>query len=135
MDLASGKVTAILELLQWMWKEHQRPSLHIDKKDGKDNKDFEPRMIKSYVGKLVTRPNFSLAKGNEKSEATRSNGSARRSLDARLSSIPKTQKSDRSVKTAINPIQPIQQRSARMEESEVREKVSMKAGSDKKAES
>ena len=90
MDLASGKVTAILELLQWMWKEHQKPSLHNDKKDGKENKDFEPRMIKSYVGKLVTRPILSLTKGNQKSEANKSNGSGRRSLDVRLSSIPKT---------------------------------------------
>jgi hypothetical protein len=35
MDLACGKVTAILELLQWMWREHQKPSLNNEKKDGK----------------------------------------------------------------------------------------------------
>ena len=115
MDLANGKITALLELLQWMWKEFQKPSITSEKMEGKDNKEPEVRMIKSYVGKLVTRPNHSLIKENHKSEATKSISSSRRSLGARINSLPKREKSDgKSVKTAIHPIK---QKSARLEKS------------------
>jgi len=85
--LAAARVGAILELLQWMWKEYHKPSHPIEKMDRHEGREHETRMIKSYVGKLVTRTNQSLIKGYQRSDGTKSISSGKRSLDARLHSL------------------------------------------------
>jgi hypothetical protein len=64
-----------------------------DKNEDQREKHYSaPKMIKSYVGKLVFRPPHSLNQNNEKTETAKSVASERRSLslDARLKSLPKT---------------------------------------------
>ncbi len=83
MDLAAGKITAILELLQWMWKESSKVSRADKNADQREKNSSVPKMTKSYVG--------SFNKNNEKTETAKSVASERRSLslDARLKSLPK----------------------------------------------
>lgn len=55
VDLSHGKVTAILELLQWFYKQYKNPiGRHVPGLE-KDMKFSEPRMIKTYVGNLIDR--------------------------------------------------------------------------------
>lgn len=55
VDLSHGKVTAILELLQWFFKQYNNPiARHIAGQE-KDQRFSEPRMIKTYVGNLIDR--------------------------------------------------------------------------------
>lgn len=82
MDLASKKVTAILELLQWIYKEYQKSLKKIGDNDDKENNLNQSRMIKSYVGNLYTRQK-SLHKNIDQNEKSRSMPS-RKSLDSRL---------------------------------------------------
>jgi hypothetical protein len=109
MDLANCKVTAILELLQWMYREYKKPSGKNGKTYIKENKTMEPRMIKSYVGSLVNRQQ-SLYKESERSQSVKSLTRSRRSLDSRLNQLPKS-----GVKSVKKSFENIEQQSEKME--------------------
>lgn len=82
MELSLGKVTALLELLQWFYKLYKNPIGKLASADERDqNFNDEPRMIKSYVGNLIVRQK-SCHKENE--PTSHQLGSSRRSLDSKL---------------------------------------------------
>lgn len=55
VDLSHGKVTAILELLQWFYKQYKNPIARHTAGQENDQRFSEPRMIKTYVGNLIDR--------------------------------------------------------------------------------
>lgn len=103
MDLASKKVTAVLELLQWMYKEYQKSLKKIGSNDDKENNLNQSRMIKSYVGNLYTRQK-SLHKNIDRSEKSRSLP-RQKSLDCRLEQLKEWPNEEKkSVRKSLNTV-------------------------------